>query len=326
MSSSENFKPDPIPDMTLPERGDTAPSPAPMPDMTLPARAQPQGQVEKAPPAWERPTRKPIEWKPGDRVLAPWEPMFLYVGTIKSIEGIRALIEFDDGDSGWVYVEDIRKVSVELGQRVLSRRKMGALFYPGEVAQLHGDDEVLVRFEEGDEEWTRIAALRIVREDNDDNRGAEPVRVESNRVFLNSLRRGNRVWAPWLAEVLYVGTIEELRGEEAHIHFDDGDHGWVQIQQLLPFEPRVGSVVYVNYNRAGQYYPALIERIDGERLFVRVDGMGSEWTTPRALAMPTQPAGPNARPTRTVSGSPRWWILFLIIGAVVLFLLRAFLR
>ena len=56
MSAHENFKPDPIPDMTLPERTDRPIEPQKIPDMTLPERAEPERRVEKAPPVWDRRT------------------------------------------------------------------------------------------------------------------------------------------------------------------------------------------------------------------------------------------------------------------------------
>src|SRR5947209_19701088 len=111
MPAPENPKPDPIPDMTLPERSDKPLEAPKMPDLTLPERAQPDGHIEKPLPVWERSSPGQGRWKVGARVLAPWEPMFLYVGTIREIDKIKALIQFDDGDAGWVYVEQIGAVS-----------------------------------------------------------------------------------------------------------------------------------------------------------------------------------------------------------------------
>jgi hypothetical protein len=317
MPTPEKPKPDPIPDMTLPERNDQPLESARIPDMTLPERKERERHIEKAPPVWERTVPGQGRWKVGDRVLAPWEPMFLYAGTIQEIDKIKAMIQFDDGDAGWVYVEQIRALSVRQGQKVFSRRKMGALFYAGEVLELRGD-EVLVGFAAGGaDEWTRIAALRIPSED-DDTRGAEPTKVASNQIFLESLRKGDRVWAPWIASVLFVGVVDAIKNDEAHIHFDDGDQGWVQLNQLLPFEPTVGMGVLGNWKMAGQYFPGAIARIDGTRILIRYDDGDVEWTTPRALALPVQPSGPDARPTKVVSHGSRRWIWYAVIGGAAL--------
>ena len=41
-----------------------------------------------------------VAWKVGDCVLAPWEPNFLYVRKIAQVDGVKDLIEFEDGDAG----------------------------------------------------------------------------------------------------------------------------------------------------------------------------------------------------------------------------------
>ncbi len=317
MPTPENSKPDPVPDMTLPERSNVPLESAKIPDMMLPEREKPERHIEKAPPVWERSAPGKGRWKVGDRVLAPWEPMFLYAGAIQEIDKIKALIQFDDGDAGWVYVEQIRELAVRRGQNVLSRRKIGALFYPGEILEIRGD-EVLVGFAQGGaDEWTRIAALRIPSED-DDARGAESVKVASNQVFLKSLRKGDRVWAPWMASVLFVGVVDAIKDDEAHIHFADGDQGWVQLNQLLPFEPAIGMGVLGNWKMAGQFFPGVIARIDGPRIQIRYDDGDVEWTTSRALALPVQPSGPDARPTRVVSHGSKRWIWYVLIGGAIL--------
>lgn len=122
--------------------------------------------------------------------------------------------------------------------------------------------------------------------------------------------------------------MDALRDDEAHIHFDDGDQGWVQLNQLLPFEPTVGMGVLGNYKMAGQFYPGVIARIAGERILIHFDDGDVDWTTPAALALPTQPAGPDARPTKVAShGGGRGWIWVAVIaGAVVLGLLWKWFR
>ena len=307
--------PDPenIPDMTIPERSTTPPS-APNPDLTPPGA--------KAPAPWDEPASVG-GWKVGNRVLAPWEPMFCYVGTIQEINKQKAMIQFDDGDAGWVAIAQLRSPAVKRGQKVSSRRKMGALFYPGEIEEIRGD-EILIVFEDGSEEWTRIAAVRYFREEDDDTQGAEPTKVASNKVFLESLHKGQRVWAPWNASVLFVGTVHDLRDEEAHIHFEDGDQGWVSLEQLLPFDPRAGMRVMGNWRMGGHFFPGVIIRVDDDRLRIRYDDGDEEWTKPAALAMPAVTGGPNARPTKTVahggsSAGRLLWLLPVAFGLLALF-------
>ena len=217
-----------IPDMSIPDR-------VPVPgEPTSPLRTPPDSADQAAVRrklAWDQTAGKNgSTWKVGDRVLAPWEPMFLYVGTIQELQGFRALIQFDDGDAGWVALDDLQAVSVKVGQQVLSRRKMGPLFYPATITKI-ADDEVLVEFEDGARtEWTKIASLRILADREYD--GAEPTTVASNKAYIEQLRNGDRVWARWMNGAMFVGRIRELNRGRALVLFDDGDEGWVLVEQL----------------------------------------------------------------------------------------------
>src|SRR4051812_11571402 len=99
-------------------------------------------------------------WRVGDRVLAPWEPTFLYAGTVSELAAGRVLVRFDDGDSGWVELALVRPLALTVGQRVMSRRRMGPHFFPGQLGEIDGEN-VRVEFDDGKEEETTVAALRI---------------------------------------------------------------------------------------------------------------------------------------------------------------------
>jgi len=287
------------------------------PDLTLPEKA-PAVPVQ---PTWQVVRTEEVRWKQGDRVLAPWEPQFLYAGTIAEIRGKQALIEFDDGDSGRVLVEQIRPLRLIAGQGVFSRRKMGPFHFPARLVECR-EDMVLVRFADGgDEEWITVAALRIPCEPR--GPGAEPTQLASHLAFLEDLRRGDRVWAPWNAATLFAGTVNEIRDQEVHIHFDDGDRGWVRAEQLVPLTLSVGLVVLARWKMGSAYYPGTITEVDGERVHIYYDDGDKEWTKPAALALPCQPVGPDARPT---FNAMRWrslggWVLAIGAG-ILLALLR----
>ena len=131
MANSDFTNPNDFPDMRLPEREDHVP--------------EPKGNFLEP---WKPRERKLASWRVGDRVLAPWEPHFLYVGDITEIRNEQALIEFGDGDTGWVFLEQIRALAVTPGLKFFSRREMGLHFYPGEIIEVH-EDEVLVQFADG---------------------------------------------------------------------------------------------------------------------------------------------------------------------------------
>jgi hypothetical protein len=164
-----NIDPEKIPDMSLPER--TNPPPPVMPEASSAYQPNPEPAPAEAyhpAPMPAKPTPAPAEtkfWEEGDRVLAPWEPTFLYAGTIRQIKidearGDQALVKFDDGDEGWVFLFSLCPLELKEGQKVLARRKLGPHYFWAEIKQA-GEDDVHLRYDDGSQEWTTVAALRI---------------------------------------------------------------------------------------------------------------------------------------------------------------------
>jgi hypothetical protein len=69
----------------------------------------------------------------GDRVLAPWEPGILHAGTIEVLDDSLALIQFDNGNQGWVRVSQTFDMQLEPGQTVIRRRGAKPLFFFAQV-------------------------------------------------------------------------------------------------------------------------------------------------------------------------------------------------
>jgi hypothetical protein len=145
--------------MSLGERSD---KPMPSVPADVSSSYQPQLEPPKREPEKPAPAR---EWQEGDDVLAPWEPMFLYPGTIAQIKidearGDQALIDFDDGGQGWVFVYSLCPLEIIPGQEVHCRRRRGAQYFPAEVLE-GSEGDVHVRFHDGGAEWTTFDTLRV---------------------------------------------------------------------------------------------------------------------------------------------------------------------
>jgi hypothetical protein len=156
--------PDKIPDMTLDKRTDK-PAPAqPTPDVA--SLYQPERETVKQKSAEPVPaSTRPREWQEGDDVLAPWEPFFLYPGIIKQIKiddarGDQALISFDDGGEGWVFVYSLCPLEVHAGQEVQVRDPRSNHYAPAKVIEVDGKD-YHIRYADGATEWTTITSMRI---------------------------------------------------------------------------------------------------------------------------------------------------------------------
>ncbi len=300
MPSNDFRLPDDFPDLSLPERTD-----------------------KPAEPAHPAAPRAPSGWRVGDRVLAPWEPQFLYAGRVAQLDGNRALIQFDDGDAGWVVAEQILPLTIPKGQKVLSRKRMGQAFFPGEIREVRGD-EVLVVFADGGEEWTRVGALRIPCQPRG---GATPTQVASHLAFLQHLQPGDRVSAPSAGDLLRVGSVHLIEERQAYIRFDDGSRSWVPLEQLVPLQIPVGLRVLGRWRMGRDFHPGTVAEVDGDRIYLRYDDGNVEWTTPAALALPTQSIDPSAHPARQdvpvqqgSGGRGKWfWIVIVIwiLGSVL---------
>jgi len=90
-----------------------------------------------------------------------------------------------------VLPDQIRPLAVPRGQKVLSRKRMGPLFFRGGSRKFRGE-EVLVGFDDGGEEWTRIAALRFHASGPRRHAG----KVASHAAVSPAPAAGDRVWRP----------------------------------------------------------------------------------------------------------------------------------
>lgn len=106
-----------------------------------------------------------FSWQKGDRVLAPWDLYFLYPGVIRQIyvdptHGDQACIDFDDGDAGWVYVASLFSIEFMLGEQVQTSRHAAKYYVASIIVKIDGT-KACVRYDDGKEEWTTVASLRI---------------------------------------------------------------------------------------------------------------------------------------------------------------------
>ena len=251
-------------------------------------------------------------WSVGDRVLAPWEPEYLYAGTVQRMDEGEAHIAFDDGDSGWVPLSELRPLRLEIDQLILCRKEMGPLFYPAVIADVSGET-VHVTFDDGEDEWTTVAAVRIPRQPGP---AASPTRIGSERAFVTRLQRGSRVLAPWENFFLYAATVTEVRDDEVHVQFDDGDAGWVDLAKVHPLQIPLGLTVSVR-GSGRRYEVAEVVLVEGERVEVSLESGATRVVPVAAIRIPCVPAGPDARPTSIRGRSSGVWVWLVPILVLV---------
>jgi hypothetical protein len=93
---------------------------------------------------------------------------------------------------------------------------------------------------------------------------------------------GQRVLAPWGRAWLYPARIDEIREDEVHVVFEDGNYGrqaWVPAADLRPMDIGLGSRISCRWLRGWIFYNGVIAQQEGERIFIHYDDGDREWNT-----------------------------------------------
>ncbi len=97
----------------------------------------------------------------GDRVMADWSgDTYYYPGTVILIEENRYFVIFDDFDREWLDTDLLRPEDIDAGSRVECRWEGDFVYYPGAVRK-RVKDAIHVLYDDGDEEFTTIAHIRM---------------------------------------------------------------------------------------------------------------------------------------------------------------------
>jgi hypothetical protein len=222
------------------------------------------------------------EWSIGDRVLAQWEPGFLYVGVIEELSEELALISFADGDAGWISFHCVMPFVLETGQDILSRRPAGMLYSRGMVEEVNGE-QVLIRYADESTDWVPLERIRVRCEPIEGI--THVVRRVSHFAFLEQLQVGDRVWGVWNRTAYFPGTVREFSDQQMLVNFDDGDQAWIFPADLLPLEIIPGMTVSVRSQFTPQFRPGIVTDSEGDRVLVQFEDDQEEWTTVSSLAL-----------------------------------------
>jgi hypothetical protein len=105
-------------------------------------------------------------WQTGDRVLA-WrgqDHCLWYPATVRGVEADHIHIEFENGHSLWLPLDQLQPLEVAPGSRVQCRWKAGSTYYSGTVAgtgESEGGAKLHIKYDDGDEEWAAVGMVRL---------------------------------------------------------------------------------------------------------------------------------------------------------------------
>jgi len=101
-----------------------------------------------------------FNFEEGDRVMATDCDQCIYPADIVSINDDKVVVQFLDGLERMVTPELVKRFDVKPGLKIESRWAGDQHFFPGTLAKVEGE-RILIKYEDGDEEWSSIRLIRI---------------------------------------------------------------------------------------------------------------------------------------------------------------------
>jgi len=171
----------------------------------------------------------------GTRVLAQWGASW-YPGTITQINGDQFFVQFDDGDTSWLKVNQMQPAGgYPVGSRI-RRLWTDGVYYSGTVQEVSGRD-IFVHFDDGDTAW--LAPHEVEPEMPMGGKGMMPpgkgMAPGMGKMGGAMYSPGMRVQAQWTDGNWYGATITQVNGPDSFfVTYDDGYTATLQGHQIQP--------------------------------------------------------------------------------------------
>ena len=244
-------------------------APVNLSDTTGPINTPPKQTVDLGEPV------KDSNWRIGDRVLARWLDFYWYPGTILGMGERGNHILFDNGDQHIVPEIAIMALTVEEGEEIFIRPKTEPqrLYTQASVTRVKGET-IDVDLEDGTQETnTRISRARFWR---------CPVGVPSF-----PFDEGDRVLAYDGDLCIYPAEIISIQDEErVLVQYLDGPERMLTPELVKRYDVRTGTKIECRFGGGPHYFPGTLNKIDGERIFVKYEDGDEEWTSIRLFRIP----------------------------------------
>ncbi len=198
--------------------------------------------------------------------FARWEADgFSYPCTIEKEQDGKYFIRYSDGTEEWAPTWRVGPANVRVDDEVYANWENKGLYYPGKVTSRRGD-RIHILYDDGDEEDTTIARIRLKLE------------------YSAAKEVGCRVFGRWAADgYWYSGTVKEIKDGKYLIRFDDTDQAWLDKGEVVGYQPTFDDHVQGNWLGKGTYYPGKITRRKDEKVHIAYDDGDDEDTTISAL-------------------------------------------
>ncbi len=213
-------------------------------------------------------------WRVGDRVLARWMDFYWYPGTILGMGTKGFHILYDDGDQRVVQEIGLTPLVIEDGEQLFIRPKTEPqrTYSPAVVTRVDGET-IDVEYEDGHRETnTRVSRARFWR---------CPVRFHAL-----PFEEGDRVLAFDADDCIYPAEIVSIQDDRIVVQYLDGPERMLTPELIKRFDLRAGARIEGRWKGGPNYFPGVLAKLEGDRVFVRYDDGDEEWTSVRLIRVP----------------------------------------
>ena len=212
-----------------------------------------------------RPAPLPVptcaRWRQGQRVFAQWSDGFSYPASVQACDTQSVKVTFDDGAVSLIEPDHVKPIDLAIGDRIFARWQKGAAYFPGQIADMEGEN-LTVHYDDGEQEQTTVSMTRVFL-------GEMPWKV------------GDRVLAHWPPEsFFYPARITAItHGVFVSVAYDDGESAELLPMEVAPLDLREGDRVYCRWQKGPEYHPGSIAEKQGDKIHVHYDDGEKEWST-----------------------------------------------
>jgi len=104
------------------------------------------------------------KWPRGSRCLSRWSgDAYWYPATVDDVKDGLYHVNYDDGDAEWRLEKHIRELRLKRGDRVFGNWQGKGRYYRGVIGDIKGE-KLFIQYDDGDQEWTTAAKIRLMLE------------------------------------------------------------------------------------------------------------------------------------------------------------------
>lgn len=223
-------------------------------------------------------------WNIGDRVWATRQTGEAAVpGTIRYIQGDRFFVIFDEGDDALLPAKQLEALSLAENDAVMLGKELGRVVgVEGERVKVETPDGVCSWMSVGRLKKPAAGAVCAMQKHGD---AASALGAAGTFDADHEWQVGDPVLACYFDLLWYPAVVLKPAGEMVGVVFGDGARQMIAAEKLRPMHVSPGDRVEARFEGGPQFYPGVVDSVDGEVVHIRYDDGDEETTLARFVRM-----------------------------------------